>query len=109
MERLVWSEHDKRIVFVPVDAQNTFGAPIRTYYLVAFRIGVDDYSYNKRNSITECRNPPENDEIDTLKIMADYLDEPDHPLALGPDTGAQQRKLESQERTQETPSDRGAH
>ncbi|MCL4552529.1 MAG: hypothetical protein M1305_03095 [Candidatus Marsarchaeota archaeon] len=72
-ETVVEKSGDKYLVFVVVDAQNSFGAMMRTRYLVYLRLlDNDQYKYIPSTPFIECSDPPTEDEISVMKGMAGW-------------------------------------
>lgn len=69
LPKIIEKELDQYLVHVIVDAQNTYGALIRSSYCVTLRIPLesDQYFYYKNTAVVECPNPPKESDIDHLK------------------------------------------
>jgi hypothetical protein len=61
------------LVYMTVDAQNVYGAKIRSYYLVVLEVTSDGTYYDSRTfAAQELREPPDSMEIDATKYANNW-------------------------------------
>lgn len=78
--KIIDQKDDYYFVQVLVDAQNGFGAMIRSNYCVVIELSPDrkSYFFNKEYSTQECKNPPQEDEIGLIKAFNHWGKPMDH-------------------------------
>ncbi len=70
--KVIAKSYDQFLVQTTVDAQNSFGATIRSTYLVVLRIDPTDaskYFHNPQYAVQEVSQPPTPEEIQAMKLL----------------------------------------
>jgi hypothetical protein len=72
-EKVLERSSDYFLVYISVDAENSFGTKLRSQFLVVCQMSDGThYQYDKQNAVQSCQNPPTDDEIAMTKTLNNW-------------------------------------